>query len=203
MLSRASALIIRNVARRSVAMPTLTPTTATAASENSQISGADCCRGARGKSARLHCYTRSGIHPAVPTRCDAVVSRVDCRSDFSVETWHRTSRFHYCVHLLHFAEGVAYKRIAVARAARQFPELLAALESGGIHLTGASLIAPHLGGGSTAEWLAIAIPVAIRRAVWARDAGRCCYRSQEGRQCGSQEYLEFHHQLPWPPQLKL
>jgi hypothetical protein len=41
------------------------------------------------------------------------------------------------------------------------------------------------------------IPVAIRRAVWARDAGRCGYRSREGRQCGSQAYLEFHHQLPW------
>ncbi len=27
------------------------------------------------------------------------------------------SMFHYCVHVLHFAEGVAYKRIAVARAA--------------------------------------------------------------------------------------
>ncbi len=66
------------------------------------------------------------------------------------------SMFHYCVHLLHFAEGVAYKRIAVARAARQFPDLLAALEGGELHLTGASLIAPHLGGGEVEEWLAIA-----------------------------------------------
>jgi hypothetical protein len=28
------------------------------------------------------------------------------------------SMFHYCVHVLHFAEGVAYKRITVALAAR-------------------------------------------------------------------------------------
>ena len=55
------------------------------------------------------------------------------------------SMFHYCVHVLHFAEGVAYKRIAVARAARRFPELLAALKKGDLHLTAASLLAPHLG----------------------------------------------------------
>ena len=34
-----------------------------------------------------------------------------------------SSMFDYCVRVLHFAEGVAYKRIAVARAAREFPEL--------------------------------------------------------------------------------
>ncbi len=66
------------------------------------------------------------------------------------------SMFHYCVHVLHFAEAIAYKRIAVARAARKFPAVLAALENGDLHLTGASLIAPHLEDGSTAEWLAIA-----------------------------------------------
>jgi len=66
------------------------------------------------------------------------------------------SMFHYCVAVLHFAEGVAYKRIAVARAARRHPELLAALESGDVHLTAASLIAPHLADGKTAEWLALA-----------------------------------------------
>jgi hypothetical protein len=54
------------------------------------------------------------------------------------------SMFHYCVHMLHFAEGVAYKRIAVARAARKFPALRSALESGDLHLTAASLLAPHL-----------------------------------------------------------
>ena len=67
-----------------------------------------------------------------------------------------SSMFHYCVHVLHFAEAVAYKRIAVARAARKFPALLAALENGDLHLTGASLIAPHLEDGGAAEWLAIA-----------------------------------------------
>ncbi|MBW2292886.1 MAG: hypothetical protein JRG94_11330 [Deltaproteobacteria bacterium] len=265
------------------------------------------------------------------------------------------SMFHYCVHVLHFAEGVAYKRIAVARAARKFPEVLAALASREIHLTAASLIAPHLETGSAALWVALArhataqqvkqriadrkpkadvatslrrapalrpsaepvippavsgppapsqefksraapatpeadkarseplgaerycvrfvadervhqqlqelrallrhsipdgdvakilaravgvlleqvlkkkigscssprsprsskpaasgacskaaskdptrhIPVAIRREVWARDGGRCSYKSAEGWRCGSAEYLEFHHRVPW------
>lgn len=66
------------------------------------------------------------------------------------------SMFHYCVHVLHFAEGVAYKRIAVARAARRFPELRVALGNGGLHLTGASLIAPHLDRECAAEWVSAA-----------------------------------------------
>jgi 5-methylcytosine-specific restriction endonuclease McrA len=64
------------------------------------------------------------------------------------------SMFHYCVHVLHFAEGVAYKRITVARAARKFPELRVALEGGEIHLTAACLIAPHLDGECARQWVA-------------------------------------------------
>jgi len=41
------------------------------------------------------------------------------------------------------------------------------------------------------------IPVAIRREVWSRDAGRCAYQSKNGRRCGSREAVEFHHQIPW------
>ena len=39
--------------------------------------------------------------------------------------------------------------------------------------------------------------MAIRRAVWERDEGRCSYVSREGRQCGTRNFLEFHHQVPW------
>ncbi len=63
------------------------------------------------------------------------------------------SMFHYCVHVLHFAEGVAYKRITVARATREFPKLLVALEQGRLHLTAASLLAPHLNRECATEWL--------------------------------------------------
>lgn len=41
------------------------------------------------------------------------------------------------------------------------------------------------------------IPVAIRRAVWERENGRCGYVSRDGRRCGTRDFLEFHHELPW------
>ena len=41
------------------------------------------------------------------------------------------------------------------------------------------------------------IPAAIRRAVARRDGGRCSYVSPRGRECGAQEFLEFHHLEPW------
>ena len=65
-----------------------------------------------------------------------------------------SSMFDYCVRVLRFSEGVAYKRIAVARAVREFPELLGAIERGELHLTAASLIAPHLDRECAALWFA-------------------------------------------------
>ncbi len=40
------------------------------------------------------------------------------------------------------------------------------------------------------------IPAAIRRAVWARDQGRCTFTSRDGR-CGETGFLEFHHVIPY------
>jgi hypothetical protein len=77
-----------------------------------------------------------------------VLGEVDARHLYLDQAY--SSMFEYCVRELRFAEGVAYKRIAVARAARRHPEILAALASGEIHLTGACLIAPHLVGGAGA-----------------------------------------------------
>jgi hypothetical protein len=37
------------------------------------------------------------------------------------------------------------------------------------------------------------IPLAVRRAVWARDGGRCAYVSKDGRRCTECSYIEFHH----------
>ena len=54
------------------------------------------------------------------------------------------SMFAYCVRVLHFAESVAYKRIAAARAARRHPAILEAVRRGDLHLTGVSLLAPRL-----------------------------------------------------------
>ncbi len=41
------------------------------------------------------------------------------------------------------------------------------------------------------------IPAAVRRAVWARDGGRCAFVSSGGRRCGEEAFLEFHHVVPY------
>jgi len=38
------------------------------------------------------------------------------------------------------------------------------------------------------------VPAAVRRAVWARDGGRCTYADARGRRCEARERLEFHHE---------
>ena len=55
-----------------------------------------------------------------------------------------SSMFTYCRNVLHFAEGVAYKRIQAARAARRHPQVLEALRCGDLHLTAVGLLAPKL-----------------------------------------------------------
>jgi 5-methylcytosine-specific restriction endonuclease McrA len=41
------------------------------------------------------------------------------------------------------------------------------------------------------------LPAPVRRAVHARDDGRCRYVDASGRRCGSRRQLEFHHVRPW------
>ncbi|HEX7125383.1 MAG TPA: HNH endonuclease signature motif containing protein [Thermodesulfobacteriota bacterium] len=41
------------------------------------------------------------------------------------------------------------------------------------------------------------IPAAVRRAVWARDGGRCAFVSRRGRRCTERGFLEFHHVRPY------
>ncbi|MGQ0550656.1 MAG: HNH endonuclease [Armatimonadota bacterium] len=41
------------------------------------------------------------------------------------------------------------------------------------------------------------IPAAVRRAVWARDGGRCAFVSTDGRRCAEEGFLEFHHVVPY------
>ena len=41
------------------------------------------------------------------------------------------------------------------------------------------------------------IPANIKRAVCARDGGRCAFVGANGRRCGSRDFLEFHHLDPW------
>ena len=54
------------------------------------------------------------------------------------------SLFEYCTRGLGYSESAAFRRIAVARSVRQFPQILEHLKSGKINLTTASLVAPHI-----------------------------------------------------------
>ncbi len=42
-----------------------------------------------------------------------------------------------------------------------------------------------------------AITAAVRRAVWERDGGRCCWPLDGGGVCGSTHQLELDHIVPW------
>ena len=55
-----------------------------------------------------------------------------------------TNLFTYCVERLNLSEGSVFRRTQVARVCRTFPQILDALAQGRLHLTAASLIAPHL-----------------------------------------------------------
>ncbi|HXC52973.1 MAG TPA: hypothetical protein VN634_18955 [Candidatus Limnocylindrales bacterium] len=41
------------------------------------------------------------------------------------------------------------------------------------------------------------IPAAVRREVWRRDSGRCCYLDGRGRRCRETSNIEFHHRAPF------
>jgi 5-methylcytosine-specific restriction endonuclease McrA len=53
------------------------------------------------------------------------------------------SMFEFCVRELHLSEDAAYKRIRVARAARRYPQALAALADGRVHLSGLTMLAHY------------------------------------------------------------
>ncbi len=66
------------------------------------------------------------------------------------------SMYSYCVHELHLSEDAASKRIHAARAARELPAIFVAVADGRLHLSGLSLLAPHLTSESADELLAAA-----------------------------------------------
>jgi 5-methylcytosine-specific restriction endonuclease McrA len=41
------------------------------------------------------------------------------------------------------------------------------------------------------------IPTAVRREVWRRDAGTCAFVATDGKRCGSNHQIEFHHIEPF------
>jgi len=79
---------------------------------------------------------------AVEAELLAHLAEVDARQLYLDEGC--SSMFAWCQRVLHFAEGVAYKRIQAARAARRHPEILEAVRCGELHLTAVGLLAPKL-----------------------------------------------------------
>src|SRR5260221_7284986 len=53
------------------------------------------------------------------------------------------SMFLYCVHELHMSEDTTFRRIRVARTARQFPAIFSQLAEGRLNLTAGLLLTPH------------------------------------------------------------
>ena len=72
----------------------------------------------------------------------AHIAEVDGRRLWAREAF--PTMFAYCTEYLHLSEGEAYLRIAVARASREHPIVLAMLADGRLHLSGIALLAPHL-----------------------------------------------------------
>jgi hypothetical protein len=84
----------------------------------------------------------------------ACIAEVDKRGLFRPAGY--DSMYAYCVRDLHLSGDAAYKRIAAARAALDFPSILDALADGRLHLTAVVLLAPHLRPDNAAELLAAA-----------------------------------------------
>jgi 5-methylcytosine-specific restriction endonuclease McrA len=40
------------------------------------------------------------------------------------------------------------------------------------------------------------LPAAVKREVWQRDGGRCCFVDSRGVRCPATAALEFHHHRP-------
>jgi hypothetical protein len=102
--------------------------------------------------AELHALVRDGW--SLEARLLRHLGEVDSRRLYRREAC--SSMFRYCVEVLRFSEASAFKRIAAARAARQFPELLVALECGELHVTAVRLLAPHLDSSNAGELISLA-----------------------------------------------
>ena len=62
----------------------------------------------------------------------------------------------FCVRDLHYSEDEAFKRIRVARVAREFPAIFESVADGRLSLTAVVQIAPHLTAGTAGDVLAAA-----------------------------------------------
>ena len=82
------------------------------------------------------------INPPVNPELLAYLAEVDHRELYLDAAF--PSMFAWCVDVLNLSEGATCKRIAAARAARQYPVILDYVRSGRLHLCGVQLLARHL-----------------------------------------------------------
>src|SRR5260221_6136799 len=91
---------------------------------------------------------------APPAALLAHLAEVDERQLYRAEAYE--SMFLYCVHELHMSEETTFRRIRVARTARQFPAIFSLLAEGQLNLTAVLLLTPHLSPKTADELLAVA-----------------------------------------------
>jgi 5-methylcytosine-specific restriction endonuclease McrA len=84
----------------------------------------------------------------------------------------------------------------VGKALRQLVATLEARKFGAVKKPRAALKTPPREPRTTGAPETRAIPAAVRRAVTARDAGRCTFVSAGGHRCTERGALEFHHRTP-------
>src|SRR5689334_7699228 len=72
----------------------------------------------------------------------AHIAEVDFRRLYAPAGY--SSMHAYCVERLGLSDDATWKRLQVARKARQLPVLYLALKEGRVHLTGLNLLAPYL-----------------------------------------------------------
>lgn len=79
---------------------------------------------------------------AITAEVLAHIAEVDARKAYRQQAC--GSMFTYCVERLGMSEGAAYRRIRVARVARELPVVLRAVAEGRVHLSGLTVLAPLL-----------------------------------------------------------
>ena len=108
--------------------------------------------------------------------------------------------FGYLTEVLHFSEATAFRRIAVARAARTVPLLLERIREGALHVAGAKLLAPTLTPETHVELLDLArhkskrLPSGLGGVTLCRSSiehSRCWSMTRSGRSSARRRYLEL------------
>jgi hypothetical protein len=92
----------------------------------------------------LLCTLKSRVAQDRATTAELVadIAEVDVRRLFVPAGF--SSMRDYCVEELRLSEDAAFKRIQVARKAREFPAIFTMVAEGRLHLTGVGLLVPHL-----------------------------------------------------------